>query len=73
MTRGGCWAHARRKFHDLREQFPALGGDIVFLENAGGSQVPAVVADAMHRYLMTGDHTDPDKGSGEVCQNLVNP
>jgi cysteine desulfurase family protein (TIGR01976 family) len=35
----------------LREQFPALGGDIVFLENAGGSQVPAVVADAMHRYL----------------------
>lgn len=23
MTRGGCWAHARRKFHDVREQFPA--------------------------------------------------
>ncbi len=35
----------------IRAQFPALAGDVVFLENAGGSQVPAVVADAIHRYL----------------------
>ncbi len=35
----------------IRAAFPALGGDTVFLENAGGSQVPACVADAMHGYL----------------------
>jgi cysteine desulfurase family protein (TIGR01976 family) len=35
----------------LRREFPALAAGVVFLENAGGSQVPAVVADAMHRYL----------------------
>lgn len=35
----------------LRRQFPALGGDVVFLENAGGSQVPSSVADGIHRYL----------------------
>ncbi|UCD74917.1 MAG: cysteine desulfurase-like protein [Phycisphaerales bacterium] len=36
----------------IRSSFPALASDTVFLENAGGSQVPAVVADAMHRYLL---------------------
>ncbi len=35
----------------LRRGFPALASGVVFLENAGGSQVPACVADAMHRYL----------------------
>ena len=35
----------------IRAAFPALAGGTVFLENAGGSQVPACVADAMHRYL----------------------
>ncbi len=35
----------------LRREFPALASGVVFLENAGGSQVPACVADAMHRYL----------------------
>jgi len=34
-----------------RAQFPALAGDTVFLENAGGSQVPASVADGIHAYL----------------------
>ena len=43
--------------HDLdsarvRALFPALGGETVFLDNAGGSQVPRVVVDAMHRYLV---------------------
>ena len=28
----------------IRTQFPALAGDTVYLENAGGSQVPAIVA-----------------------------
>ncbi|MBK8164877.1 MAG: aminotransferase class V-fold PLP-dependent enzyme [bacterium] len=35
----------------IRAAFPAVCGDTVFLENAGGSQVPACVADAMHRTL----------------------
>jgi hypothetical protein len=33
--------HRRR----IRNAFPALAGDTVFLENAGGSQVPALIAD----------------------------
>jgi cysteine desulfurase family protein (TIGR01976 family) len=35
----------------VRSRFPALAGPTVFLENAGGSQVPDFVADRMHRYL----------------------
>ncbi len=35
----------------LRAHFPALAGGTVFLENAGGSQVPACVSDAIFRYL----------------------
>lgn len=35
-----------------RHLFPALDGDFTFLENAGGSQVPASVADAMRRHLL---------------------
>lgn len=35
----------------VRSQFPALDQECVYLENAGGSQVPRVVADAIHRYL----------------------
>lgn len=35
----------------IRSSFPALAGDTVFLENAGGSQVPAQVVDRMSRYL----------------------
>jgi cysteine desulfurase family protein (TIGR01976 family) len=35
----------------LRAQFPALAQDTLFLENAGGSQLPSVVIDAMHAYL----------------------
>lgn len=34
-----------------RAAFPALAGRFAFLENAGGSQVPAVVADRMHDYM----------------------
>ena len=37
----------------IRSQFPALGGDTVFLENAGGSQVPAVVADGIRDYMLS--------------------
>jgi cysteine desulfurase family protein (TIGR01976 family) len=37
----------------IRASFPALAGDTVFLENAGGSQVPLVVADRMRDYLLS--------------------
>jgi cysteine desulfurase family protein (TIGR01976 family) len=36
----------------IRSQFPALAGETIFLENAGGSQVPAVVADRIREYLL---------------------
>ncbi len=39
--------HAR-----IRAAFPALRSGAVFLENAGGSQVPRLVADRMRRYLL---------------------
>lgn len=37
----------------LRRHFPALAGDTVLLENAGGSQVPACVSDAIREYMRT--------------------
>lgn len=36
----------------LRRQFPALAGETVFLENAGGSQVPKMVADRVRSYML---------------------
>ena len=35
----------------VREEFPALQTGVVFLENAGGSQVPACVSDAIRAYM----------------------
>ena len=37
----------------IRSEFPALAGDTVFLDNAGGSQVLRRVADRVHEYLLT--------------------
>ena len=37
----------------IRSAFPALVGETVFLENAGGSQVPAVVADRIRDYMVS--------------------
>ncbi|MFH2002489.1 MAG: aminotransferase class V-fold PLP-dependent enzyme [Planctomycetota bacterium] len=36
----------------IRSRFPALASNTVFLENAGGSQVPEVVARRMHEYML---------------------
>ena len=36
----------------IRAEFPALAGDTVFLDNAGGSQVLRRVADRVHAYLL---------------------
>ncbi|MDE2082719.1 MAG: cysteine desulfurase-like protein [Burkholderiales bacterium] len=37
----------------IRAEFPALAGETVFLDNAGGSQVLRRVADRVHEYLLT--------------------
>lgn len=37
--------------HSIREQFPALQADQVFLDNAGGSQVLGAVIDSIKKYL----------------------
>ena len=37
----------------VRSAFPALAGDVAFLENAGGSQVPAAVADRIRDYMVS--------------------
>ena len=37
----------------VRAEFPALAGDTVFLDNAGGSQVLTRVADRVREYLLT--------------------
>jgi cysteine desulfurase family protein (TIGR01976 family) len=37
----------------VRGEFPALAGETVYLDNAGGSQVLRRVADRIHEYLLT--------------------
>jgi cysteine desulfurase family protein (TIGR01976 family) len=56
----------------VRRQFPALAGETVFLENAGGSQVPGSVADRMHRYL-TGSYVQLGAGYplSQLCTATV--
>lgn len=38
--------------HTIRAEFPALESGFIFLENAGGSQVPRAVADAIRDYML---------------------
>ncbi|AIE84202.1 cysteine desulfurase-like protein [Fimbriimonas ginsengisoli] len=38
---------------EIRSWFPTLTDDFAFLENAGGSQVPAVVADGVRDYMLS--------------------
>lgn len=42
-----------RTVSEIRARFPALQTDFVFFENAGGSQVPAEVANAIRDYMLT--------------------
>ncbi|NNE43397.1 MAG: cysteine desulfurase-like protein, partial [Gemmatimonadetes bacterium] len=39
----------------VRRAFPALAGPWTFLDNAGGSQTLAAVADRIRDYLLTSD------------------
>src|SRR5579885_3201155 len=45
----------------LRKYFPALESGFAYLENAGGSQVPGMVADAIHHFMVT---TNVQTGAG---------
>ena len=60
LTRADNPAHRRPERHIMaldmdfvRRQFPALSGDWVFMDNAGGSQVLSRVADRISDYLLT--------------------
>jgi cysteine desulfurase family protein (TIGR01976 family) len=44
---------AQPSIEQLRSQFPSLAQPIAFMENAGGSQAPAVVIDAIADYMRT--------------------
>jgi len=56
----------------IRAAFPALGQETIFLENAGGSQVPEVVANAIRDYML---NTYVQLGAGyplsQYCTELV--
>lgn len=41
-----------RSSDDIRARFPALAGEWALLENAGGSQVPLAVADAVRSHML---------------------
>ena len=45
----------------IRAEFPALSGNTILLENAGGSQVPLCVADAVRDYMLN-DYVQLDAG-----------
>jgi cysteine desulfurase family protein (TIGR01976 family) len=45
-------APTRPSLSQIREQFPALESGFVFLENAGGSQLPHCVIDAVSRFMV---------------------
>jgi cysteine desulfurase family protein (TIGR01976 family) len=65
-------ASASIDVQDVRAHFPALRSATAFLENAGGSQVPGVVADAMRDYML---NTYVQLGAGyhesDYCTTLV--
>ena len=48
----------------VRSWFPALKSDFAYLENAGGSQVPRVVADAIRDYMLS-DYVQLGAGYGQ--------
>jgi cysteine desulfurase family protein (TIGR01976 family) len=56
----------------IRAHFPALTGETIFFENAGGSQVPGVVADRIRDYMLS---TYVQLGAGypvsKYCTDLV--
>lgn len=44
---------AKPDVHKVRSYFPSLQSGFAYLENAGGSQVPGMVADAIRDYMLT--------------------
>lgn len=65
---------ARPDIQAIRRQFPSLKSGTVFFENAGGTQMPRVVADAIHHYLLntyvnTGAGYEASKAATKVVQD----
>jgi cysteine desulfurase family protein (TIGR01976 family) len=57
----------------IRAQFPALHRGTIFLENAGGSQVPRIVADRMRDYMLdTYVQLGAGYGTSNFCTETVN-
>jgi selenocysteine lyase/cysteine desulfurase len=62
----------------IRAEFPALAGDTVFLDNAGGSQVLRRVADRVRDYLLSssvqlGASYAASQVAGEKCWRHAAP
>ncbi len=56
----------------IRAQFPALSQDMVFLENAGGSQAPRQVADAVYDYLTrTNVQVGGEYDTSKTCSRII--
>lgn len=68
MLRAGT--HPRSpSIDEIRARFPALAGDMILMENAGGAQVPRCVADAIRDYMLS---TYVQLGAGyEVSQRCT--
>jgi len=57
----------------IRRCFPTLGGRTAFMDNAGGSQVPACVADAIRDYMLTHSvQLGADYEASRQCASVVN-
>lgn len=55
----------------IRRQYPSLATGFAYLENAGGSQVPRIVADSLRHYML---HTYVQLGAGyELSQRAGQP
>jgi len=57
----------------VRSWFPALAGDTVYFENAGGSQVPGCVGDAIRHYMLnTYVQLEAGYAIADRCDEVVN-
>ena len=54
---------AQPSVEQIRAQFPSLSSGTIYLENAGGTQVPLVVVDAMRDYMLS-SYVQLDAGYG---------
>ena len=63
----------RAEFEDLnvREDFPMMSDDKVYLDSASTSFVPQFVLDSMHNYITT-EHSNYNRGENDLVLNTTN-